>query len=71
VEYKLEYYHSESEKKTYEAKLPDDIRGEFGTELKAFIVRIYNIHARIIKHSCTCIKVGREGNDHFVWDPFP
>jgi hypothetical protein len=41
VEYKLEYYHSESEKKTYEAKLPDDIRGEFGTELKAFIVYLY------------------------------
>jgi hypothetical protein len=41
VEYKLEYYHSESEKKTYEAKLPDDIKGEFGTELKAFIVYLY------------------------------
>jgi len=32
---------------------------------------IYNILARIIKHSCTCIKVGREGNKHCVWDPFP
>jgi hypothetical protein len=41
VEYKLEYYHSESEKKTYEAELPDDIRREFGTELKAFIVYLY------------------------------
>ena len=41
VEYRLEYYHSESEKKTYEAKLPDNIKGEFGTELKAFIVYLY------------------------------
>jgi len=41
VEYKLEYYYSKSEKKTYEAELPDDIRGEFGTELKAFIVYLY------------------------------
>jgi Transposase IS66 family len=41
VEYKLEYYHSKSEKKTYEAELPDDIRREFGTELKAFIVYLY------------------------------
>lgn len=41
VEYKLEYFHSECEKKTYEAKLPDDIKGEFGTELKAFIVYLY------------------------------
>jgi hypothetical protein len=41
VEYKLEYYSSKSEKKTFEAKLPDGIRGEFGTELKAFIVYLY------------------------------
>jgi len=41
VEYKLKYYYSESEKKTYEAKLPDDVKGEFGTELKAFIVYLY------------------------------
>jgi hypothetical protein len=34
-------------------------------------VRIYYILARIIKHSCTYIKVGREGNKHRVWDPFP
>jgi len=26
---------------------------------------------RIDKHSCTYIKVGREGNKHGVWDPFP
>jgi transposase len=41
VEYKLEYYYSKSERKTYEAELPNDIRGEFGTELKAFIVYLY------------------------------
>lgn len=35
VEYKLEYYYSKNEKKTYEAELPDDIKGEFGTELDA------------------------------------
>ncbi|MCE8429361.1 MAG: hypothetical protein J5U19_13340, partial [Candidatus Methanoperedens sp.] len=27
--------------------------------------------ARINKHSCTYIKVGRESNKHCVWDPFP
>ncbi len=41
VEYQLERYYSENEKKTYEAELPDDINGEFGTELKAFIVYLY------------------------------
>lgn len=41
VEYKLEYYYSKSEKKTYEAELPDDIHGQFGTELKAFIMYLY------------------------------
>ena len=41
VEYKLEYYYSKSERKTYEAELPNDIRGEFGTELKAFICGIF------------------------------
>jgi len=41
VEYKLEYYYSKSKKKTYEAELPADIKGEFGTELKAFIVYLY------------------------------
>ena len=41
VEYNLERYYSVSEKKTYEAVLPGDISGEFGTELKAFIVYLY------------------------------
>ena len=54
-------------------------QSQFGTWIiwidmcaSAFIcVRIYNISARTIKHSCTYIKVGREGNKHCVWDPFP
>jgi hypothetical protein len=60
VEYKLEFYYSKSEKKTYEAELPKDIRGEFGTELKAFIVYLYfgcrvtenkiNLNSRKIRH---------------------
>ncbi len=41
VEYQLERYYSASEKKIYEAELPHDIKGEFGTELKAFIVYLY------------------------------
>lgn len=41
VEYQLERYYSASEKKTYEAELPDDVKGEFGTELKAFIIYLY------------------------------
>ncbi len=41
VEYQLERYYSASEKKTYEAELPHDIKGEFGTDLKAFIVYLY------------------------------
>ena len=41
VEYKLERYSSKSERKTYEAELPDDVKGEFGKELKAFIIYLY------------------------------
>ncbi len=41
VEYQLERYYSASEKKTYVAELPHDIKGEFGTDLKAFIVYLY------------------------------
>jgi len=41
IEYQLERYYSANEKKTYEAELPHDIKGEFGTELKAFIVYLY------------------------------
>lgn len=41
VEYKLERYYSPSEKKVYEAELPDDVIGEFGAELLAFVVYLY------------------------------
>lgn len=41
VEYKLERYSSKIEKKIYEAELPAGIDGEFGTELKSFIVYLY------------------------------
>lgn len=41
TEYILERYYSPSEKKTYEAKLPEDVDGEFGAELKAFIHNLY------------------------------
>ncbi len=41
IEYQLERYYSASEKKIYEAELPHNIKGEFGTELKAFIVYLY------------------------------
>ncbi len=41
VEYRLERYYSASEKKTYEAEFPHDIKSEFGTDLKAFIVYLY------------------------------
>jgi len=36
IEYQLQRYYSPSEKKTYEAKLPADVEGEFGAELKAY-----------------------------------
>ncbi len=41
VEYQLERYYSATEKKTYEAHLPETINGFFGTELKAFIIYLY------------------------------
>ncbi len=41
VEYKLERFYSPSEDKLYEAKLPEDVHGEFADELKAFIVYLY------------------------------
>ncbi len=41
VEYILERYYSPSEKKLYEAKLPDGVDSEFGPELKTFIVFLY------------------------------
>ena len=41
VEYQLERYYSPSEKKTYEAKLPDEVDGEFGPDLKAYVISQY------------------------------
>ncbi len=41
IEYKLERYYSPSEKKLYEAKLPNGVDSEFGPELKAFIIYLY------------------------------
>jgi 5-methylcytosine-specific restriction endonuclease McrA len=42
VEYRLERYYSSSERKLYEAELPEDVQNrEFGSELKAFIAYLY------------------------------
>ena len=41
VKYLIERYYSPSEKKTYEAKLPDDVDGEFGPDLKAYVISQY------------------------------
>lgn len=41
VEYRLERYYSPSEKKTYEAELPEEVDGEFGPDLKAFVHHHY------------------------------
>jgi len=41
LEFKLERYYSPSEGKTYEASLPDDIDGEFGTGLKSWVLFWY------------------------------
>jgi hypothetical protein len=54
VEYKLERFSSKSENKMYEAELPPDIKGEFGTELKAFIVYLY-IDCRVTENKIKTI----------------
>lgn len=46
IEYKLERYYSPSEGKTYEAVLPDHIEGEFGPELKSWVLFWY-FHSRM------------------------
>jgi hypothetical protein len=46
IEYKLETYYSPSENKTYEAKLPDHINGEFGNELKSWVI-VWYYHCQI------------------------
>ena len=46
IEFKLERYYSPSEAKTYEASLPDYIKGEFGASLKSWVLFWY-FHSRI------------------------
>lgn len=41
IEYKLERYYSPSEAKTYEASVPDYISGEFGANLKSWVLFWY------------------------------
>jgi len=41
VEYLLARYYSPGEKKTYEARLPDEVDGEFGPDLKAYVISQY------------------------------
>lgn len=41
VEYWIERFYSPSERKTYEARLPDSVDGEFDTELYAYIYHLY------------------------------
>ncbi len=46
IEFRLERYYSPSEGKTYEASLPDHVRGEFGASLKSWVLFWY-FHSRI------------------------
>ncbi|MFQ5888134.1 MAG: transposase [Candidatus Hydrothermarchaeales archaeon] len=41
TEYRLERYYSPCEQKLYEAELPEEVDGEFGAELKAFVHYLY------------------------------
>lgn len=41
IEYKLERYYSPSEAKTYEASIPNYINGEFGADLKSWVLFWY------------------------------
>ena len=41
IEYQLERYYSPSEKKTYEASLPDNIEGEYDAGLKSWVLFWY------------------------------
>ncbi len=46
IEYQLERYYSASEKKTYEASLPEHVEGEFGADLKSWVLFWY-FHSRM------------------------
>jgi len=43
TEYQLEIFYSPSEGKTYTAKLPDGIKGEFGPGLRTHIISLYHV----------------------------
>jgi len=43
IEYQIERYYSPSEKKVYEAEMPDDVKdSEFGSNLKAFVMYLHH-----------------------------
>ena len=46
IEYQVERYYSPSEKKIYEASLPEGVKGPFGASLKSWIIFWY-FHSRI------------------------
>ena len=41
--YQLEIFYSPSEGKTYTAKLPDGVKGEFGPRLRTLIYTLYHV----------------------------
>ena len=41
--YKVEVFYSPSEGKTYSGKLPDDVKGEFGSGLRTIILTLYHV----------------------------
>jgi hypothetical protein len=43
TEYQREIFYSPSEGKTYTAKLPDGIKGEFGPGLRSYIISLYHV----------------------------
>ncbi|MDP4227955.1 MAG: hypothetical protein Q8910_16470, partial [Bacteroidota bacterium] len=43
INYKVEVFYSHSEGKTYSGKLPDCVKGEFGSELKTLIFTLYHV----------------------------
>ena len=69
IEFKLERYYSASEKKTYEAPLPDYVQGEFSAGLKSWVLFWY-FHSRMseekihqmLTHTGVMISVGEISN---------
>ncbi len=70
VEYILERFYSSSEKKVYEAELPEDVQdSEFGSDLKSFIVYLHyagrvteNKIQKILEESGIIISIGEISN---------